>query len=287
LLIESTQPEDTNLNKKSFSGVSFGSNGIPIETVAFHLLGRLLDDYKILVVDEFVRMKGVSEERVSEGYQKLERFLSACDSIYGPTRRIKTSDFMNSSSYLNLYKKITNTVINNSLFLDLTMESVPMNRFRQETLEHHVHEYTCVKHLTNNGYEIKIGPRSEKVYDRVITKLIPNICFAYLQGTFSLNERKLKEVSPYTTSSKELDQKKHRILIDNDGVEEAKKKLKGSGMIALKFYYDLSSVAYNILTGNAPQNLNEMMMNDLGRYKDTIAEMTAKYVLEPLKGELS
>ncbi len=260
---------------------------MPIEIVASHLLGKLLDDYTLLIVDKFVELNGFQKEKIYDGQQKLERILRACDRVFGPTRRIKTSDFMSSSNYLDIYQEIRNIVINNPALLTLTRESLPKRyRFLKESFEYPIHEYACVRFLVDNDYRIKIGPRSEQVYDRVIKELVP-IGFAYVPVTYALNTRKLKPVVPYIASSNGLDPKKHRILIGNEGIEEAKEKIKNSRMTTLKFYDGLSHIAFDILNGKIPPNLSEMMKTDPAHYKHTIAEMIGEYVLKPLQGELS
>ena len=286
-LVEETDPRNLDLSKKSFFGISFGK-GVPIEVVASHLLGRLLGNYKLLIVDEFLRINRVPEGEVCQGLQELEKVLGACDKVFGPTERIKVSDFMGSSSYLKLYEGIKETVINDPILLNRTIRTVPKKyRYQQNYLEYPLKEYACVSFLCNNGHEIKFGPRKEMVYDRVIKQFVPSMGYAYLPVTYALNTRKLKPVVPYVPSSMGLDPRNHRILIGNDGIEKAQEKLKNSRMAALRFYDGLSSVACNILTGKTPPSLNGMMKNDSARYKDIIAKMTTEYVLKPLQGELS
>ena len=75
-------PDSEHIDGKAFTGMSFDASKVPIDILPIYLIGSIADDFTILIVDEFVRMNGHSEEDIERGRDNLLGVIQRLDRIY-------------------------------------------------------------------------------------------------------------------------------------------------------------------------------------------------------------
>ncbi|MBL7169839.1 MAG: hypothetical protein ISS48_02375 [Candidatus Aenigmarchaeota archaeon] len=220
---------------------------MPIDIVPLHLLGSLLPDFSLLVVDEFAKFNSYDG---MEEVSRLEEILDRLDTIYGRTKRIRCSDFMGSSEYRTTLEKIKPVIEENEEMGNLARKTVPSKYRRQDNfLDYPINEVACVTHLYSNGFRLKLGPERERKYDKLMRTLNENgryglrdflkgMEFGYTSPVFSLSGR---EVVPYIPS-----QRHDRILL-GDTEQQVIDKLFRADEKALRYLATIGSVASAVL----------------------------------------
>ncbi|OGI14896.1 hypothetical protein A3K63_01675 [Candidatus Micrarchaeota archaeon RBG_16_49_10] len=249
--------------KKSFLGIGFGHGGVPIDVVPLHLLGRLLPNYTLLVVDEFASFNG---QDGTGHVLALERALDRLDKVYGRTRRLSCSNFMNSDGYTELLNSLKSTIERNDELRNLARKTVP-EKYRNDanSLDYPINKVACVAHLFLDGFGLKIGPERERVYDKVLSVLNQNgrygfkgfvkgLEFGYTLPAFSLSG---KSVVPYIPN-----RKADRILLGDDE-SQVSIKLGRASEKSLKYLATLGYVADYVLRGNCMGDFRNCSGNQL------------------------
>ena len=235
---------NVDFDRKAFMGIGFGPEGVPIDIVQYHLLGRLLPDFTLLVVDEFGKFNG-SDPQESK---KLEKALDRLDDIYGETSRIRCSDFMYCPEYRSVLERLQPTIEDNQELRRIAEKTVPV-RYRNGNLDYPINEVACVFYLYEQGFRVKIGPEKEEKYDKLMKCLDENgrygfrgsiggMDFVYTIPAFSLTGN---SVVPYVPSRPD-----ERIFLD-DSEEEVREKLKNADEKALQYLATIGYVASGIL----------------------------------------
>jgi len=280
------QDSNVDLNRKAFLGIGFGPR-VPIDIVPLHLLGRLLPDFNLLVVDEFAKFNSHDGTEA----RKVEEALGRLDKIYGKTNRFRCSDFMGLQTYENILGRLKNTIEGNDELRNLASNAVPY-KYRitnPDYLEYPINEVACVAFLYSEGFRLKIGPEAERKYDKLIRVLNENgrygfrgfmhgMEFSYTLNSFSLSG---KPVVPYAANEspyKPFD----RIFLD-DSEQETVRKLENAKETALRYLARIGCAASNILGKNySPGDIGKSGENGL---LDIATTYVIEGIIRPYKRE--
>ena len=277
------------MNKKAFLGLGFGPEGVPIDVVPLHLLGRTLPDFKLLVVDEFAKF---NSHDAGQEIQKLEEALDRLDGIYGETNRMKCSDFMGSRLYEGVLHELQPTIEFNEELRNLALETVPPKyRNRANVLDYTTNEIACVAYLyLTDGIRLKIGPDRERLYDELIRSLSKyvrytvgypgrdsvfpdDLEFGYTIPAFSLRG---KPITPYTTLSSS-----DRIFL-NESEQDVVTKLITASEKGLRYFATIGCVASSIL--GRYHDIKSVQTLDRTRLLDVTADVLINGIIRPYNG---
>jgi len=237
--------QDTNvdLDKKTFLGIGFGPEGVPIDIVPLHLLGRLLPDYHLLVVDEFAKF---NSHEGNQEVQELEETLDRVDRTFGKTNRIRCSDFMESPDYKNVLEELSRTIESSEELRNIAFKATPP-RYRNQNhpLAYPINEVACVAYLYSHGSRTKLGPDREIPYDKLVRTLNENgkygfrgrfrgLQFGYTKPAFSVSG---KPVVPYVST-----ERSDRVFFD-DSEQEVVEKLTRADERTLKYFATIGYIA--------------------------------------------
>lgn len=221
--------------------MAFGYQGIPLDLLSLFLVGLETKSYFLLIVDEFLRLNHVPEERITFGRNRLLKTLEAFASIYMYTPSfLFASSFMRSRNYERYFLSIQEQLGEN-LRREL-IKTVP--ECYQERSEYPVHEIACVRYLIDiYGFEVKIGPSKEQCYDKVMKDLQIPISFAYVLDCYAFGTKHLESVVHYIPNHKAGGQ---RLYFDEDPNKTELKLMLGPDE-AVRYVLTLASIAGNRL----------------------------------------
>lgn len=218
-----------------------------------YLLSSFLDDFSLLIVDEFVRMNGKKEEQVKAGRDNLREVLDRLNSIYRfDPSIIYCSEFMGTEEYMRAFQEVQEQAPSKGLE-NLILKTVPLSRQHLDSArEYPLHELACVKYLIGKGFSLKIGPPKEKEYDSIMEKMGLQISFAYLLPAYALGTKTADAVVHYIPASRGP-HNGQRIFF---GEEERKirQKLQQSCDEALRYFCKIASVSGHILSLEYKEN---------------------------------
>jgi len=210
------------------------------------LLSSFLDNFTILLTDEFGRFNGISLEEVSLGRQKIKDVFTRLDKIYKREVPILCcSDFMQTDEYTQEFLEVQRKVHENKLE-HLVLQSVPeRKRNDSSALAYPLHEIACVKYLRTVGFSLKVGPSEEKVYDNIIKKIGVSIDFAYLLDAYAAATREPEPVLHYVPTSRGPNNGQRLFFGDEE--HKVKTKLKMSCDEALRYFCKVGSISGIVL----------------------------------------
>lgn len=235
---------------KTFLGIGFGHEGVPIDIVPLHLLGQLLPEYHLLIVDEFAKFN--SHDGTHE-VQRLEEALDRLDGIFGETSRIRCSDFMHTSDYKKVLEELHHTIESNEEPRNIALKTVPPRyRSQDNTLEYPINEAACVAYMYSHGFRTKLGPDRERRYDKLVRMLDENgrygfrgrfggLKFGYTMPAFSISG---KPIVPYIPN-----ERSERVFFD-DYEQEVVEKLRRADDRTLRYLATIGSVASTLRGGS-------------------------------------
>ncbi len=260
--------------KRSFTGIGFGIQGVPIDILPIYLLNSFLDNFSILIVDEFLRLNGTDEASLNYGQSKLIQTLDNLDQLYGfNTNTILCSSFMNLRSYKDLFKNLK-TRIQRERLTDLVLNTVPENKRHLETArDYPIHEFACVQHLIEQGFSLKIGPSKEREYDIIMASLGFDISFSYVLDAFALGTKTADKVIHYIPQSRGPNNGQ-RIFFDDSEYAVREKLLQGCDT-ALRYFCKISLISGHIL---GRTSLDESQLKSLTKKK--LKKQTIRLVLD-------
>lgn len=213
------------------------------------LAADLFDELDILLVDEFQRMNGVVEEEIQRGVEKTTKAIEILSKVYDLNVKVLlSSDIMSSPQYANKLQDIKYIVAKAGMTKDVNA-TVPM-RFRhlEKALEYPLHEIACTSIMSKQGFEVKLGPSSEKKYDRLISRVGIDISFSYLIDAYAVGSEKERKVVHYSLTD-------NRIFLD-DAPEQVRSNFIGSPA-TLKYFNRVGQTAGSIL--NKPLSEKESL----------------------------
>lgn len=266
--------------EKAFFGMGL-SQQVPIDVLAINFLSNSIDNFSILLVDEFHKLNGTSKEEIDSKLKKTIDTLNNINELYGLNNKIiLSSEFMNSTSYLEGFQDVKSRILDQGLEEEV-LATVPKNKRTKSGLLYPLHEIACVKYLGEQGFTRKIGPSKEKVYDRIMAKIGLNTDFSYLLNAYALGTKSLDEVIHYVPSSKGPNNGQRIYL--GEGVEKIKAKLQGHDD-ALRYYGKLGLMAKALIKGKEldiqeVKNLENIYSKKLRKY---VSNPVINYVVNPL-----
>lgn len=241
------QDTDLDTSKKAFLGLGFGPGGVPIDVVPLHLLGKLLPDFTLLVVDEFAKFNsGDGGEQIKSLMKTLDRL----DEVYGKTPRFLCSSFMESDEYQEILTRLEPVILSNDELRNIARRTVPSSyRTGDLDLRYPINEVACVAHLHGKGFRTKLGPDREKKYDKLMRYLDTNgrygfkgflggMEFLYTRPSLTLSGR---EVEPYSTTHRG-----DRLLL-RESEDDVVRRLEDASEDALRYLLTIGSVACYVL----------------------------------------
>ncbi len=259
--------------QKSFLGVGIGTDGIPIDLLRVHFLGNLIENYQILVADEFFskRISGDSGLNDLDLNHAFGKYMSAFDLFQkvwpNNSKLIVCSDFMNEKEYHDVSGEVREELIRLNLWKkleEIKTEVAEAKEFRRNFAHQ---ELSVIEFLRRLGTTLKAGPHSEQKYDRVMAQLAPEMDFVYLHTAHALS-RDEKEPSPYTINN--LTSIPNRRILISDEPDTVEEKLKLGSIEALKYFAKLGSLAGRLqgkacLDSEGINYLNEEELRDIAQ----------------------
>jgi hypothetical protein len=188
-----------------------------------------------LVVDEFLRMNGTDDALVSRGKLALAGVFDNLSRLYGNGYNLVDCGFMKTAEYAGCFKKVAHLE-------DRLLHTVPQNRRHEASARQYpVHELACVQYLIRQGYEQKIGPSKEKMYDEVMQENGFPIGFGYLMDAYAVGTKSPDKVVHYVPESRGPNNGQRIFLDDSDRV--IREKLLGACPVALEYIHKISAVS--------------------------------------------
>lgn len=284
------------LDEKSFFGVGFNKNGVPLDVAGMHLLGNLSDDFSFLMTDTFPSMNGADPADTVLGLQHMRRALKGLNGLYGSVPLLHCSDFFDSPSLRQIFEQVRNRVMTDKCLYPIsngkgyivatdlqsaTRETIPKHlRSKDGAINYPINEYACVGFLNNQGFRVKTGQDREKLYDRVMQHLFPEMSFVHAKKVYDLSPTP-KEVTQYAAKPDET-----RIFLD-DPEDEAIRKMGSASPQVLKYLATIGAIAGNI-SGRPYTNLKSVVgMQGIERLRDAAARMLVENILLPYQRAMS
>jgi len=246
-------------------------------------LNFLFPRFDILIVDEFLRLNGVEEISLQFGMDRLFETFHRLSKMYDHKHSvIFSSHFMNSDEYFEIYKKISERINQNPRILEKTLATVPENkRNLPSAASYPIHEFACVKYLSEKGYKLKIGPTKEKQYDEIMRELGFDIHFGYLLQAYALGSKTPDEVVHYIPHSRGPNNGQRIFFEDSEQI--IKQKLKMSCDEALRYFCKISSVSGFLLDGECLDQEEIERLHGKKLKKKTI-KLVLENIIKPYRG---
>ncbi len=253
--------------KKSFFGIGFGPEGVPIDIMPICFSQHFVNDFSLLVVDEFQKMNGVQQESVAKSRSCLLDSVGKICSAYNlEISTMLCSDFMGSEDYNALFRAVKEKA---KPFLSEIRATVPESkRGLESAIEYPLHEIACVKHLESKGFSQKIGPSSEKKYDSIMESMGFGVSFAYVVDAFALGTKSADSVVHYVPSCRGPNNGQ-RIFI-GEPERKAAKKLEQGCDESLRYFCRAASAAAMILGREHPSDFEISILS--GRHLKKMAQ---------------
>jgi len=241
-------PELQNLYEKSFFGIGFGIEGTPIDILPIYHLSQLMPNLNLLVVDEFLKFNGLDDGLVSKLKSRFVNSIIKLSRIFGFTPEILyCSEFMSSQEYVNVFNTIKDKILSCHELLEQVLQTIPENKKSLlSAKEYPMHEFACVKFLSDQGYLLKIGPSKEMEYDKIMKSLGLSINICYILDAYALGTKTADIVVHYIPGSRGPNNGQ-RIFLEDDKDKVKAKLLLGCDE-ALRYFCRIASVS-GILKG--------------------------------------
>ena len=264
--------------------MSYGYQGIPLDVIAIYLLNASLSHFTILIVDEFLRMNQVPENRVVSGRQNVQKVLTSLGKVYGITPNVLLcSEFMNEKGYGEMYDEINEYIKSDSELEQRVLETIPLSkRSLPNAREYPLHEFACVKYLEKHrGIKLKIGPTTEIKYDHIMEELGIGVDYAYLQDAIALGTGDHTSPVVHYLPTSRGEYNGQRIFFD-DELRIVQRKLEQGNRTALRYFYRLGYLCGKLLGKNVgpPECVEGLRERELK--KETIIVVLDNIIL-PLK----
>lgn len=270
-------------DKVGFIGIGFGKQGVPIDVVGLFLAGLEVNTYFVLLVDEFLRINGMSEDVVDSGFRHIKRTLKALSELYSfEPEIILCSEFMRTQEYASLLKEIKEHITEKSLDHKL-MQTVP-EKYRESgnATAYSTNEIACVEFLRRTkGIEVKIGPSKEKIYDKIMQEMGIAVGFAYVLDAYALGTKEPEEVVHYVPTHRG-NSNGQRLCLE-EPIRGAKAKLIMGPEEASRYLLKLATIAGQRL---GMEYLTEQEIESLHskRLKKVAMYFVVENILKPYKG---
>lgn len=268
--------------KVAFTGMNFGDT-TPIDVLNVFLAGTCVKDYKVLLVDEFQRINGEDETRIAQRLEKVQDTLEKLSGIYSVNpEQIVCSDFMGTRNYQDILKK-HEQVVNANGFYQKLLKTVP-EKFRgnPDALNYPLNEIACVDFLGQNmGTQVKVGPSTEKKYDKIMNEMGLPVDFVYLNNAYALGTKSPETVIHYISGHKGVNNGQ-RVYLDEEP-SKALSKLSLGPDEASRYFLRLASAAGELLGKEtfSPEEINNLYGKKL---RKTTRNCVKKNILEPYHG---
>jgi len=236
-------PDLDNARPKAFFGVGFGVERVPIDILPIYQLSCFIPEFTLLIVDEFLKLNGLEANQVESAKDHLLELIGDLSKIYGNTpHTILCSEFMQSEEYRKTFKTLKTEIVTNPDLENLVLETVPESKKHIESArDYPIHQFACVKHLSDRGFKLKIGPTKEQVYDVIMQMLGFNIDFAYILDAYALGTKSADKVVHYIPNSRGPNNGQ-RIFF-GDSHHKVKSKLQQGCDEALRYFCKIASVS--------------------------------------------
>lgn len=265
--------------QKPFMGIGVGTDGVPIDLLLVHLLGRALDRFTLLIADEFSSSRiagsaGLNDADLGYAMKKYDYSLNMFQKVW-PTsgRRIISSSFMNSEDYALTLTGVEEMLAAKGISPQLPKLQTEWGKDEPDRIRYALNELAVIEFLRQTeGITVKVGPSSERKYDELMKLLSPEMKFLYLHPTFALHQLG-EETSPHSIENITSIPNKRILLSDDpDTVEE---KLNMGGLNALRYFAVLGSLAGRAMGHNC-HSASEILEMPQGR----VAELAQAYLLD-------
>jgi hypothetical protein len=208
LLLQKIGESETTLEARHvMMGIGFGREGTPLDVATMILAAGEAASIKVLIIDEFRRMNGVSEDEIERGSMRLIDVLERLKEKFGlPLEIIKTSDLMATDDYHRSFLAIAEIVserMKAQSFREAMLATLPESKRRdaRPDLTYSVHEIAVTAFMANRfGTEVKLGPSRETLYDGVMRQLGVAMSFAYAVDALPVATNKPEPVVHYVPS---------------------------------------------------------------------------------------
>lgn len=277
------------LDEKSFFGIGFNKNRVPVDIAAPHLLGNLFGDFYFLLTDTFPALNGEDTTNTAIELHNMEQALKRLDVVIGPIPLVHCSDFFDSPEYKKILEQTRSRVMTDKrlypipngkgyfIATDLqsaTRDTIPKHlRSHNGDIEYPLNEYACVGFLNAHGFSVKAGQDREKLYDGVMKHLFPGMSFVHAKKVYDLSSPP-KEVTQYAAKADET-----RIFLD-DSEDEAIRKIGSASPQTLRYLATIGAIAGDI-SGRPYINPKSIVGMQGDRLRDAAARMITENVLAP------
>ena len=243
-------------------------------------LSCLLPKLDILIVDEFLKFNGTDISVVENNKRNLLEVLARLDRVYSvDSKVILCSEFMHLEEYRNIFENLRYQVKD---IEELVLETVPEDkRYLESARIYPIHEFACVKYLLEKGYQLKIGPSKEKIYDNIMQKLGFNLNFDYIIDAYALGTKSADKVIHYIPGSRGPNNGQ-RIFFDEEEKKIARKLEQGCDS-ALRYFCKTASVSGYLLDKEFLEE--EEIAHLFGkRLKRKAIQMVVENIVKPYEG---
>lgn len=232
----------------AFMGITVGTDGVPIDLILIHLLGTKIENYFLLIADEFSSVRiagdkdGITDIALKEAVDNYSDAFTFFSEIWRgkPYRITKASTFMYCTEYQKIFNNLEERIRSEKFagmidVIDTERRKIIENKSKYELSEAAVVAYVSQK----MEIRLKIGPPSERRIDSLISTLVPHMDFLYLFPAHALMQG--EETSPHTIDNITSLPNKRILITDEPDTVEAKLKL--GSVTALKYFAILGSLA--------------------------------------------
>lgn len=269
-------------DKKSFMGVGFSYEGVPLDVVPLFQLSALKDNHTILIVDEFIRMNGIEERLVNYGLAQFKQALDSLAVMYDTKyESLDSSDYMRSMIYKSVYDQVKDRVISIDGLTDRLLKTVPEDKRQlRAALDYPMHEVANVAYLSGRDFRMKLGPGKEKQYDEVMQALDLDMDYGYVLDSYALGSKSADVIDPYIPSSKGPNNGQ-RIMLGEPEYKIRAKMQQGSDE-ALRYLAKVASVSAFLRKDEAPHpdELDQMHGRPLKKLATTLV---LEHIIRPYK----
>jgi hypothetical protein len=245
-----------------------------------YLLNSFVDDFSLLIVDEFLELNGVANEEVKYMKNQLLDVLENLHRVYGfDPEVISCSTFMKSEDYLRIFRDVKEQVFESEELSSRLLETVPEDkRSIPSAKDYPIHELACVKFLSSSGFSLKLGPTKEKKYDEVMQDLEFDIDFGYILDAYAIGTKHPDKVVHYIPSSRGPNHGQR--LFFGMSEREVKTRIQQGGDYAMQYLCQIASVSGHIL-GDNPPTLEEVKELYGRRLKKKAINLVIESIIKP------
>ncbi|MBI4150222.1 hypothetical protein HY488_02340 [Candidatus Woesearchaeota archaeon] len=270
--------KDNLSKKKPFCGAGFGIRGVPVDILPIFLLKAYSPGFAILIVDEFYKFNSIDLEEISIAKKNFFACLQTLERVYSLRQDIiECSSFMHDASYYSVVEGCQERIFRNGLE-SLVRETVPESkRHNSSSLLYPVHEFACVLYLARHGFDLKIGPSSEKKYDSIMAAMEFPIEFAYLLDAYPLGTNQPMPVVHYVPRHVSANGTGQRIYFEDDE-QIARQKLMQASEEGIRYFFNLATLSCFLRTGKILSN-DEFLSYSSKRQRRCLGDYVVEHIL--------